>query len=87
MTSNIGTSILQEDITIEEKERLMDRELKKHFKPEFLNRLDEIVIYNRIDENVLEKIVEIQLRELSEKLRHTGLEVTFSNELKKKKNI
>lgn len=83
MTSNIGTSILQEDITIEEKERLIDKELKKHFKPEFLNRLDEIVIYNRIDETALEKIVEIQLRELSEKLKHTGLDVTFSNELKK----
>jgi len=83
MTSNIGTSILQEDITIEEKERLIDRELKKHFKPEFLNRLDEIVIYNKIDENVLEKIVDIQLKELSEKLKQTGLEVTFSNELKK----
>ncbi|HRG47846.1 MAG TPA: AAA family ATPase, partial [Leptospiraceae bacterium] len=83
MTSNIGTSILQEDITIEEKERLIDRELKKQFKPEFLNRLDEIVIYNRIDESVLEKIVEIQLKELSERLKNSGLEVKYSSELKK----
>ena len=83
MTSNIGTSILQEDITIEEKERLIDRELKKQFKPEFLNRLDEIVIYNRIDESALEKIVEIQLRELSERLKNSGLDVKYSSELKK----
>jgi ATP-dependent Clp protease ATP-binding subunit ClpB len=83
MTSNIGTSILQEDITIEEKERLIEKELKKQFKPEFLNRLDEIVIYNRIDESVLEKIVDIQLRELSERLKQNGLEVNYSNELRR----
>ena len=83
MTSNIGTSILQEDITIEEKERLIDKELKKNFKPEFLNRLDEIVIYNRIDETVIGQIVEIQLRELSERLKATGLEVKYSDDLKK----
>ena len=83
MTSNIGTSILQEDITIEEKERLIDKELKKNFKPEFLNRLDEIVIYNRIDETVIAQIVEIQLRELSERLKATGLEVKYSDDLKK----
>jgi len=83
MTSNIGTSILQEDITIEEKERLIEKELKKQFKPEFLNRLDEIVIYNRIDETVIGQIVEIQLRELSERLKATGLEVKYSDELKK----
>lgn len=83
MTSNIGTSILQEDITTEEKERLIDRELKKHFKPEFLNRLDEIVIYNRIDESIIEKIVEIQLRELSDRLKQNGLEVKYTDDLKK----
>ncbi|MBK8393882.1 MAG: ATP-dependent chaperone ClpB [Leptospiraceae bacterium] len=83
MTSNIGTSILQEDITTEEKERLIDRELKKHFKPEFLNRLDEIVIYNRIDESIIEKIVEIQLREFSDRLKQNGLEVKYTDDLKK----
>lgn len=83
MTSNIGTSILEEDITNEEKERLIEKELKRHFKPEFLNRLDEIVIYNRINESVIEKIVEIQLRELSERLKQSGLEVVYSTELKK----
>ncbi|MBP7284781.1 MAG: ATP-dependent chaperone ClpB [Leptospiraceae bacterium] len=83
MTSNIGTSILQEDITTEEKERLIDKELKRQFKPEFLNRLDEIVIYNRIDESVIGKIVDIQLKELSERLKQSGLEVKYSDELKK----
>ena len=42
-----------------------------------------IVIYNRIDESVLEKIVEIQLKELSERLKNSGLEVKYSSELKK----
>ncbi|HNK96265.1 MAG TPA: AAA family ATPase, partial [Leptospiraceae bacterium] len=83
MTSNIGTSILEEDITAEEKERLIEKELKRHFKPEFLNRLDEVVIYNKINESVIEKIVEIQLKELSDRVKQNGIEVSFTNELKK----
>ncbi|MDX1960987.1 MAG: ATP-dependent chaperone ClpB [Leptospiraceae bacterium] len=79
MTSNIGSHILsQNEITFEEKERKLDQELKKYFKPEFINRLDEVVIYNSITRDSIEKIVQIHLGNLSEKLKQSGILVEFA---------
>jgi ATP-dependent Clp protease ATP-binding subunit ClpB len=78
MTSNIGSPIIQEfyasgagagaakdHARIEE---LVRAELKQHFRPEFLNRVDDIIIFHSLDEKQLAKIVEIQLRRLRERL-------------------
>ncbi len=84
LTSNVGSQIIQDpDQNIEQKERNMDLELKKFFKPEFLNRLDEVILFNPITESMLSKIVEIQLRELKEKAIEQGINLSFSDELKK----
>jgi len=52
--------------------------LRDHFRPEFLNRIDEIIIFHRLDEDQLKKIVEIQLGRLRARLtdRHITLELT-----------
>jgi ATP-dependent Clp protease ATP-binding subunit ClpB len=49
-----------------------------HFKPEFLNRIDEIVVFHRLDESHIERIVEIQVEQLRTRLaeRSLGLEIT-----------
>ena len=65
MTSNIGSPIIQDHARIEE---LVRAELKQHFRPEFLNRVDDIIIFHSLDEKQLAKIVEIQLRRLRERL-------------------
>ena len=84
MTSNLGSHILQNtEITAEEKERLVEKEIKNHFKPEFLNRLDEIINFNSITEDVLGKIVDIQFLELQIKLKNNGLELKITDSLRK----
>ncbi|MGO8696892.1 MAG: ATP-dependent chaperone ClpB [Limisphaerales bacterium] len=78
MTSNIGSPIIQEFYTSDSGggtardyarvEELVRAELKQHFRPEFLNRVDDIIIFHSLDEKQLAKIVEIQLRRLRERL-------------------
>ena len=59
------------------KDAVLD-ELRKHFRPEFLNRVDEIIVFHALTEEHLKKIVEIQLGRLRERLaeRHITLELT-----------
>ena len=83
MTSNIGSVYLTEGIEpsgeIPEavRNRVMD-ELRAHFRPEFLNRLDEIVLFKPLQMAQLEKIVDLQLEELRKRLseRSITLELT-----------
>lgn len=83
LTSNIGSDVLgSSEYTSEEKERLVEQRLKKHFKPEFLNRIDEVILFHSITDSVIHKIAEIQLEGLRQKAKENGLNVNFTNELK-----
>ena len=62
MTSNIGSQFITEETSSEERERRVLEALRQHFRPEFLNRVDEIIIFDRLTDDDLKKIVEIQLR-------------------------
>ena len=85
MTSNIGSPIIQEYFNAgkltgkdhAEMERLVRVELKAHFRPEFLNRVDDIILFHSLDEKQLAQIVEIQLRGLEKRLvqQHITLDV------------
>jgi ATP-dependent Clp protease ATP-binding subunit ClpA len=57
--------------------------LKESFRPEFLNRIDEIVIFNSLDKKVLNKIVDIQLAELTEQLDVRGIKLSVDAKAKK----
>jgi len=69
MTSNLGGAA---------DERTVLNIVRSHFKPEFLNRIDEIVVFHRLDESHIERIVDIQVEQLRERLaeRGLGLELT-----------
>jgi ATP-dependent Clp protease ATP-binding subunit ClpB len=69
MTSNIGTQLIDRENPKEVIERKIDEEFKKHFKPEFLNRVDETIIFNYLEEADMEKIVHIQLDEIARRLK------------------
>lgn len=58
--------------------------LKASFKPEFLNRIDETIIFHRLRREDLQKIVDIQLRYLKERLRQRHLEIEFTDSAKKR---
>jgi ATP-dependent Clp protease ATP-binding subunit ClpB len=79
MTSNIGSHIIAEmapAAPADEAERVRARvlaELRDHFRPEFLNRIDDIIVFSRLSREQLREIVEIQLRHLRERLAERSL--------------
>lgn len=97
MTSNIGGEYVQElghigfmsgdEDTRERKEGDMKEKIRKalerHFRPEFLNRLDEIIIFSSLTPAVIQKIVDIQLERVRMRMAGKEIGVSFTPELKK----
>jgi len=85
MTSNIGSQWIYE-MNKENKESVMQRvrdSLREHFKPEFINRLDEIIIFNNLDKEQIIKIVDIQLNILKERLQGKKIDLEVTTKVKK----
>lgn len=80
MTSNIGSQIIQEmsDETAIKDE--IQKLLKLNFKPEFLNRVDEIIIFNKLKESDIKKIVDLQIRELEKMLQDKDIKLSVTKE-------
>ena len=81
MTSNLGSEYLLEDQE-QGKKQVMNL-VKQTFKPEFLNRIDDIILFNPLGFNVQVKIVDKLLKELSKRLTDKDINITFSDNLKK----
>ncbi len=82
MTSNIGSQFITEEASSEARTRLVLEALRSHFRPEFLNRVDEIIIFDRLNEDDLKKIVEIQLRRLTKRLENQKITLQLSDAAK-----
>jgi len=84
LTSNLGSqsindlSVRKEDTN--EIKKVVDNEIKKFFKPEFLNRLDEIVIFNNLELNDIKEIAKIQLQHLEKRLNKKNLKFKITDE-------
>ncbi|MGD2279515.1 MAG: ATP-dependent Clp protease ATP-binding subunit [Candidatus Omnitrophota bacterium] len=93
MTSNIGASLLkktgaigfktqkEEETYQDMKQRLLD-EVKKTFKPEFLNRIDDVIVFRSLNKVDLQKIVEIEVKEVQERLKEKNIEITLDKAAK-----
>jgi len=92
MTSNIGTKMIQKGVSLgfqstegeaarRKKEEVLG-ELRKSFSPEFLNRIDEIVIFHQLEKEQLYSILDILLRELNLRLLDKGIEIEVDDEVK-----
>ncbi|MCL2648733.1 MAG: AAA family ATPase, partial [Phycisphaerales bacterium] len=92
MTSNIGSQVIQElagkeseesdggaDWEIEAQVRNL---LRQHFRPEFLNRVDEIVIFHTLHKNHLKRIVDIQIQHLATRLQSRGMHLSVTDNAK-----
>ncbi|MDE6408363.1 MAG: AAA family ATPase [Anaeroplasmataceae bacterium] len=79
MTSNIGSELLLSN----ENEKEISTLLKQYFKPEFLNRIDEIITFHPLSKDVQMKIVTKMLKDLDMRLLAQGLNITFTDALKK----
>lgn len=87
-TSNIGASKIIDFFQIKDKNKDWDvlksqlmEELKKRFKPEFLNRIDEIIIFKSLDLDQIKQIVKLQLKEVENLVNAQGMSITFSDEV------
>ena len=79
MTSNLGSAILQDPgIPGAEKERLVMDAVRTHFRPEFLNRVDEIIIFKPLTREQIKSIVEIQLERLRKRLAERRITLTLT---------
>jgi ATP-dependent Clp protease ATP-binding subunit ClpB len=94
MTSNLGSQTIQEyfakakgqKLNAEGKlelEKEIMSELKRHFRPEFLNRVDDIIIFQSLDESEIERIVDIQLEKLKQRLAQQNLTLEVDAAAKK----
>ncbi len=90
MTSNIGSPIIHEYYSADklttkdhaEMERLVRSELRAHFRPEFLNRIDDIIIFHNLDQKQIAQIVEIQLQRLGKRLAQQQLSLDLERSAK-----
>jgi ATP-dependent Clp protease ATP-binding subunit ClpB len=80
MTSNLGSEYLLQGNTEENRSKVMNL-LKTKFKPEFLNRIDEIVMFNSLNETVVGKIVEKFLNELKDQVAKKGMNLTWDKSI------
>jgi len=92
MTSNIGTKMIQKGVSLgfqstegEQARRKKDEvmgELRRSFSPEFLNRIDEVVIFHQLEKEQLYTILDILVRELNSRLVEKGVEIELDDEVK-----
>jgi ATP-dependent Clp protease ATP-binding subunit ClpB len=83
MTSNIGSHYLAnlpDDEPVERVEGKVMDELRSHFRPEFLNRIDEVILFNRIGKESMAGIVEIQLKRLRSRLSARNISLELNND-------
>ena len=84
MTSNLGSQYLVDStLTRERKEAAVDEAVRGHFKPEFLNRIDDLVIFNPLTETEIAKITDLMVAELQTRLIDRRIELSINPEARK----
>ncbi len=83
MTSNIGSQFILDDSNAEQREARVMEALRAHFRPEFLNRVDETIIFDRLSDKDLAQIVGIQLARLEKRLADQKLTLKVTDEAKR----
>ncbi|WP_110558594.1 ATP-dependent Clp protease ATP-binding subunit [Helicobacter cinaedi] len=82
LTSNIASDKILELQDKEQKQNAVKEALRMYFKPEFLNRLDDVVIFNPLGMEQITQIVDIMFQSLAKKAKEKGIEISLSDEAK-----
>jgi ATP-dependent Clp protease ATP-binding subunit ClpC len=93
MTSNIGADIIKNQAGLgfrkktaedsyEQTKEILTKEVERHFRPEFLNRLDDTIIFRQLTREDLKQIVDIELAKVRDRLTSQGLELVLTDEAK-----
>jgi ATP-dependent Clp protease ATP-binding subunit ClpB len=80
MTSNLGSDLILEADTMDDVRKDIDSLLKTRFKPEFLNRIDEIVLFERLSEPMIRSITDLRLAELASRLAERSIAIEINPE-------
>ena len=89
MTSNLGTKDLSKNIgfsnlsdtgSYEKMKSKVNEELKRYFKPEFLNRIDETIVFHELTLDEVKEIVDLMLDRVHKQLKNSDLEIVLSDE-------
>ena len=93
MTSNIGAAKIthqetfgfqrrDEDVSYENMKEMLEGELENHFRPEFLNRVDEVVVFHKLTHDDLTRIIDLEVSKLADRLQEKGVELVLTEEAK-----
>jgi ATP-dependent Clp protease ATP-binding subunit ClpB len=82
MTSNVGSQYIQETEDYEEMKEKVNGELRNYFRPEFLNRIDDIIIFRKLSEKELNKIIDIQIGSFEKRLAERKIQVQLTDKAK-----
>jgi ATP-dependent Clp protease ATP-binding subunit ClpB len=82
MTSNISSQHIQESDDYDEMKNKVTQELRNYFRPEFLNRIDEIIIFRNLDKTELNKIIDIQINSFENRLAAKNIHVKLTDKAK-----
>jgi ATP-dependent Clp protease ATP-binding subunit ClpB len=89
MTSNVGAQFIFEyqqgmktPALEEAMRRKVEEELHRHFRPEFINRIDDVIVFHALELSQIKRIVEIQLRQLTKRIEERGLTIEISDAAK-----
>ncbi len=83
MTSNVGSELFQTERSQEAIHRDVRAELRNVFRPEFLNRIDETIIFHPLSEDAIAQIVELKVQELNERLAEQSISMALTEEAKR----
>jgi ATP-dependent Clp protease ATP-binding subunit ClpB len=86
MTSNLGSHWIAEEGSAMSEEQVrskIEEELARHFRPEFLNRVDDVIVFHRLSRDEIERIVEIQLQTLARTVADRGIRLTWTPEARR----
>ena len=95
MTSNMGASLINKKKTLgftdkvneEQKREYEDikkevmNEVKKNLKPEFINRIDEIIVFHKLNDEEIEKIIELLLKDVEKRLKNNGYDISINRSI------
>ncbi len=87
MTSNLGSEIIREYTEEKKDKKQMETEIweiiNQSFKPEFINRLDQIILFESLKQEAIEKIVDLQIKEIEKRLADQKIKIKVSKEARK----
>ena len=85
MTSNLGSEWIAEESSRDEAEvkAKIEEALRRHFRPEFFNRIDDVIVFHRLTREEIEKIVQIQLTAFAKMLLDRGIQLTWTPEVRR----